>query len=113
MRWFYITVGLLATCVCLVAWIYLRDRDTNWRPPELQLARADATAILTELTNGYCRSGCATKVLGHTGSHRWLVRITVREQPQCLRINLDTFATSRQHGLTGVQPSHCTYSGPS
>jgi hypothetical protein len=111
MRWLCVTLGLLATCVCLVAWIYLRDRNTNWQPPEPQLARVDATAVLTKLTDGYCRSGCAAEVLGHTRSHRWLVRITVRGQPQCLQIDLDTFATSRQHGLSGVQPSHCTTDG--
>jgi len=38
MKWLYVTIGLLTTCVCLVGWIYLRDRDTNWRPPEPQLA---------------------------------------------------------------------------
>lgn len=34
MRWLYATIGLVAMCACLIAWIYLRDRDTNWQPPE-------------------------------------------------------------------------------
>ncbi len=38
MRWLYITIALLAASACLVGWIYLRDRDTNWRPPERHLA---------------------------------------------------------------------------
>jgi hypothetical protein len=36
MRWLYVTIALLATSACLVAWLYLRDRDTNWRPPPEQ-----------------------------------------------------------------------------
>ena len=39
------TIGLLATSACLIAWIYFRDRDTNWRPPESQLAVKDSVAI--------------------------------------------------------------------
>jgi hypothetical protein len=36
MKWLYITVGLLATSVCLVGWIYLRDRDTSsYLPPTM------------------------------------------------------------------------------
>jgi hypothetical protein len=38
MRWLYLTIALLATSACLIGWLYLRDRDTNWRPsPEHQL----------------------------------------------------------------------------
>lgn len=102
------TVGLLATSVCLVAWIYLRDRDTNWRPQEPQLARADAAIVFNHTLNGAnCRSGCATEVLGYVGPNRWLLRIIVRRQPRCLQIDLDTFTYSEQRGLSGVQPSRC------
>ncbi len=109
MRWLGVTAGLLSASLCLVVWIYLRDRDTsNWRPPERQLARVDATAALTALSGAEpCRSGCAAELLGRTQPHRWLVRVTVRGRPQCLQIDLDTFAFSRQHGLSGVQPSRC------
>jgi hypothetical protein len=41
MRWLLITIALLATSACLLGWIYLRDRDPDWRPPsEGQLAPA-------------------------------------------------------------------------
>jgi hypothetical protein len=108
MRWLYVTLGLLSVSACLLAWVYLRDRDTNWRPPEHQLARIDAAATLNVL-GGECRSGCATKLLGlkRTESHRWLMHVTVSGRTQCLQINLDTFAVSPQHGLSGVQPSRC------
>jgi len=106
MKWLYVTIGLLTTCVCLVGWIYLRDRDTNWRPPEPQLARADATVALGELPRRDCRHGCQTKVLGGTGPHRWLVRITVKGRTRCIQINLDTI-TANRHRVAGVQPSRC------
>jgi len=104
MRWFYVSVGLLATSFCLVTWIYLRDRNTDWRPPEAQLARADAALMLNNVLRGtVCRYGCAAVVLGHNASHRWLVCITVRHRSRCLEINLDAFTFSQQHGLSGVQ----------
>jgi hypothetical protein len=44
MRWFYVTIALLLASACLVTWIYLRDRDTNWRPPGLQFGQITAIA---------------------------------------------------------------------
>jgi hypothetical protein len=108
MRWLYVTVGLLATCACLIGWIYLRDRDTSWRPPEQQTARADAT-IANDLRGADCRSSCATELLGRTGPHRWLVRVTLRGRAECLEIDVATFATSPRHGLVGASPRrHCS-----
>jgi hypothetical protein len=111
MKWLYITVGLLATSVCLVGWIYLRDRDTSsYLPPgptERQLADIDATATLNQLAGADCRPDCTAKLLARTTAEHWLIRITVKGHPRCLQINLYTFRISPQHGLTGVQPSHC------
>jgi hypothetical protein len=108
MRWLGVTIGLLAAGLSLVAWVYLRDRDTSgWRPPERPLARADATTVLAAIDGGDCHSDCAAELLGRRQSGRWLARITVRGQTQCLEINLDTFSFGSQHGLTGVQPSRC------
>jgi hypothetical protein len=108
MRWLSLTVCLLSVSACLVAWVYLRDRDTSdWRPPESQLAYADAARALAALSGTGCRSGCATELVGHTRSHSWLVRVTVRGRAQCLQIDLYTFGLSPQRGLSGVQPSGC------
>jgi hypothetical protein len=108
MRWLCVTVGLLSACLCLVAWIYLRDRDpASWRPPEGQLARVDAAATLAALRGADCHSGCTEKLLGRVHTDRWLARITVRGRAQCVQIDLDTFASSQQHGLLGVRPSRC------
>jgi hypothetical protein len=108
MRWLYATVCLLGASVCLIAWVYLRDRDpSSWRPPEGQLARVDAKATLAALQGPVCRAGCTSELLGRVRTDRWLARITVRGRAQCVQIDLDTFASSEQHGLSGVQPSRC------
>jgi hypothetical protein len=107
MRWLGVTVGLLSASLGLVAWVYLRDRDTsNWRPPEAQLARADAAATLGALEGPDCRAGCAVQLLGRTARNRWLERVTVRGRRLCLQIDLDAFAVSAR-GLFGVRPSPC------
>jgi hypothetical protein len=108
MRWLGVTLGLLSACVGLVAWIYLRDRDTaNWRLPERQLATADAARTLAAFDGADCGQRCTVKLVGHIDSHHWLVRITVQGRSQCLQLDLATFATDQRHGLTGVQPSRC------
>jgi hypothetical protein len=109
MRWLCATVGLLIVSLCLLGWIFLRDRDTSsWQPPEHQLAQVDANNVLNVL-GGACPAGCPTRLLGlhRTKSHHWLMRITVSRKTQCLEINLDTFAVSQQRGLSGVKPSRC------
>ncbi len=111
MRWLGVTVGLLTASLCLVAWIYLRDRDTsNWRLPERQIVSADATVMLDAFGGAGCGTGCAAELLGHTEPHRWLVRITVRGRSQCLQLDPTVFAVI-PHGLAGVQPSRCVPAG--
>lgn len=108
MRWLGVTIGLLAASLSLVAWVYLRDRDTSgWRPPERPIALADATAALAAFAGRGCHSNCAAELLERRQPGRWLARITVRGQTQCLEIELDTFAVASRHGLSGVQPSRC------
>jgi hypothetical protein len=111
MKWLYVTIGLLATSVCLVGWIYLRDRNTSsYLPPPLterQLAHVDATATLNHLAGADCRSHCAAELLARTKAEHWLIRITVKGHPRCLQINLNTFTVSQPSDLTGVRPSRC------
>jgi hypothetical protein len=109
MRWLCATVCLLSVSAGLIAWVYLRDRDpSSWRPPEGQLARVDARATLAALQGPDCRRGCASELLGRIQTDRWLARVTIRGHAQCVQIDLDTFASSELHGLSGVQPSRCT-----
>ncbi len=107
MRWLGLTAGLLCASLLLVTWVYLRDRDSSsWRPPEGQLARADARTTFAVLSGARCRPGCGVQVIGQIRPQRWLVRLTLRGQPQCLRIDLDTFTTGPR-GLYGITPSRC------
>jgi hypothetical protein len=107
MRWLYTTLGLLSASVCLVAFVYLRDRDTSGsRPGEYETAHADGVDTLVALGHGDC-AGCTTQVLSRIGPRRWLVRITVEGRAQCLQIDLARFASTRDHGLTGVRRVRC------
>jgi hypothetical protein len=104
-RWLGVTIGLLAVSLSLAAWVYLRDRETStWHPPERPIALADATAALAAFGGGGCHSDCAADLLERRQPGRWLARITVRGQTQCLEIDLDRFALNSRHGLSGVQP---------
>jgi hypothetical protein len=109
MRWLFLTLVLLASSACMLGWIYLRDRDTHWRPAESQLVRADVAIALGDLPHGDCAHGCRTEVLSHVGS-RWLVRITVKGQSRCIHVNLQAFAPS-EHDLSGIQPTRCPTGG--
>jgi hypothetical protein len=107
MRWLGLTVGLLGVSLCLLGWVYLRDREpSGWRPPEAQAARVDARIALAALEGPRCPHGCHAQVLGRVQPEYWLVRITLRGRPQCLQLDLDTFAIG-QYGLVGTQPSRC------
>jgi len=107
MRWLLATIALLAASAGLIGWIYLRDRDTNWRPPEQQQASADAVLAISELGGGRCRDRCQAHQLNPASSHRWLVHVILQGQRQCLQIDVDTFTVDGPHGLAGVQPSRC------
>jgi hypothetical protein len=107
MRWLGLTVGLLGASLCLAGWVYLRDRDPgSWRPPEDQAAHVDARTALAALEGPVCARGCRSQVLGRVRPGSWLVRVTLRGRPECLRIDLDTFAIG-QYGLVGAQLSRC------
>jgi hypothetical protein len=113
MKWLYVTVALLSASVCLVAWVYLRERETSsWHPSEEQFARADAATALTALGGAGCGSRCAVEQVNRTQPRHWLIHLVVKGQSRCLQIDLDTFVVTGQHGLYGVQPSRCA-SAPS
>jgi hypothetical protein len=109
MRWLLLTLVLLSSSAGLLGWIYLRDRDTHWRPPEAQLASSAAEGALSELGGAGCTVGCSAKVLANPAPHRWLARITVRGRSSCVQIDLRAFTVNGPHGLTGVEPSRCPH----
>jgi hypothetical protein len=108
MRWLALTACLLAACVGLVGWIYLRDRySSDWRLPERQIASVDAARTLQAFAGAGCRERCGVQLLGRGGRSEWAIRLTVRGRSQCLRLDLATFAADQPHGLAGVLPSRC------
>jgi hypothetical protein len=109
MRWFLLTLALLACSAGLVSWIYLRDRDTNWQPSEPQLAYSAAEGTLGELGGAGCSVGCSAEVLTRLAPYSWLARITVRGKTRCVQIDLQAFNTYGPHGLTGVKAQRCPH----
>jgi hypothetical protein len=60
MRWLLATIALLAASACLVAWIYLRDRDTSQPLPQssyLSVRRPPMPDRRRDLRLGVQRSG--------------------------------------------------------
>ena len=102
MRWLGVTLGLLGACVCLVAWIYLRDRDASHSVCRNASSRQPTPPARSPHSEAPIAVGrCAVKLVGRIDSHHWLVRITVRGHSQCLQLDLATFATDQRHGLVG------------
>jgi hypothetical protein len=109
MRWFGVTVALLAASALLVAWIYLRDRHTsNWQPSQAALAHADAATVLAALQGYHCHRGCTFKLLGHSRGPHWLARINLRSDSRCFDIDVKAFAFSPQQGLSGIEQISCS-----
>jgi hypothetical protein len=111
MRWLALTASLLAACVGLVGWVYLRDRySSQWRLPERQIASVDAARTLEAFAGG-CGRRCEVRLLGRGGHSEWVIRLTVSGRAQCLRLDLTTFATDQPHRLAGVSPNRCPRRG--
>ena len=101
MRWLALTLALLAASAGLLAWVYLRDRDTSdWLAPERQRVHSDGWVVLT---GEDCHRGCAVSVQGRVGPHLWLVRLAVRGSVQCVQIDPETFTVTARDGLVGVR----------
>jgi hypothetical protein len=106
MRWFAATLALLGASVGLVAGIYLRDRSTNWLPPQRTVAHSDALAVAAHI-GGTCPRDCTVKLLGHPRTDHWLERVEIPTATQCFDIDVRTFATQDVHGLSGVTRIAC------
>lgn len=105
MRWLAATAALLAASAGLIAWVYLRDRDTSgWQAQEAVLAREDA---VTAVGVGLCHKGCRVRLLAQTGLHRWLIDVAAGGHRQCLEVDPNRFTISSREGDTGVTPAHC------
>jgi hypothetical protein len=108
MRWLAVTIILLALNVCLVTWMYFRDRDTSGSlAPERSLAYVDALSVGHELGFACHHGRGKVAVLGSLGQHLWLTRIATGSRTRCYELDLDTFSASKQHRLAGVRTVGC------
>jgi len=107
MRWLAVTLALLGASVALVAGIYLRDRDTSWRPPERATADFDAQWLLLYLAGPACGNRCGYRLLGHPQTNHWLAWINDRSRTQCVDINVGAFQITTAHGVLGVTRIPC------
>jgi hypothetical protein len=108
MRWLGVTIVLLALSTALVSGIYVRDRDTNWRPPVGQLARADAADLLAHLAvDTACHGRCAAEVRATGRPDRWFAQISIKSRTQCFEIDANAFAFTPAHGFSGIAEVSC------
>jgi hypothetical protein len=108
MRWLAVTAVLLTLSTSLVAGIYFRDRDTDFRPPARQLARAEAADLLAHLAvDTTCNGRCTAQVRATPRTGRWFAQIRIRSTMQCFEIDADTFAWTPQHGFSGIGEVSC------
>ena len=107
MRWLAVTVALLVASAGLVLGIYVRDRDTSWRPAPHAAADFDARMVMTYVAGPDCGKRCSYELLGNPQTNHWLARIVDRSRAQCVDIDLLSFATSEAHGVSGVTPVAC------
>lgn len=107
MRWRALTVGLLAVCVAVPAWMLFRDRDNPpWHPTELAQARQDAHRVLASITfTSSCVGGCSTTVVDNTGPNTWRIELRLGSAQRCYVVRLDTLTLS---GLSGLRFVPCT-----
>jgi hypothetical protein len=107
MRWLGVTLALLGVSAVLVAGIYLRDRDTSWRPPQRAAADFDARMVLTYVAGPDCGKRCSYKLLANPRDNHWLARIVDRSRAQCVDIDVEKFGIDESHGIAGIATVNC------
>jgi hypothetical protein len=106
-RWAAVTALLVASCAVLCVWIVMRDRGSDWRPPERQAARNDAHTLLLGLRGWHCPHRCRVEGLSRTAPNAWLARLALPRGTECYEIAILRFSFSAQHGFSGVQRATC------
>jgi hypothetical protein len=107
MRWFTVTMALLAASAALVGGIYLRDRaSSDWLPPGGPVAHHDAMAIAAAI-GGTCPRDCVVEMLAHPKADHWTERIRIPTATECVDIDIRTFATAEVNGFSGVTKVGC------
>jgi hypothetical protein len=107
MSWQRATFVLIAICVALCGWIFVRDRDAPMvAEPQRMEAQLDANRTLTALTNASC-SGCTAQVLTKTGATTWSVRLASPRWRRCFMIDVAAFGQTAAHGFSGLRSTSC------
>jgi hypothetical protein len=106
-KWLAVTLALLGISAALVTGIYLRDRDTSWRPAPRTAADFDARMVLTYVAGPDCGARCSYELLANPRDNHWLARIVDRSRAECVDINLDTFGINESHGIAGIVMINC------
>lgn len=107
MKWLAVTLALLGASAALLGAIYLRDRDTSWRPPPRTAADFDARMVLTYVAGPDCGTRCSYKLLANPRDNHWLARIVDRSRAECVDIDLDRFGINESHGIAGIVMVNC------
>ena len=107
MRWLAATLVLLAASAALTLGIFLRDRDTSWRPPPRAAANFDASWMMTYMAGPTCGKRCSYEVLANPRGNRWLARIVDRSRAECVDIDVNRFDVSGTHGISGIRVIDC------
>ena len=112
MKWLAATIVLLGASAALVAGIYLRDRDSSWRPPQRAAADFDANGSSPTWPARRAGSGAPTRswptrapTIGWRGS-------STAPAPSAWTSTCATFAVSAAHGIVGHEAGRLADSMP-
>lgn len=109
MIWRRLTLVLVAACLALPAWIYLRDR-AGYSPQQAERVHAelDAERVLGLLRpSRACGGRCSLELLGRVAPQLWRVQFRAPAWQRCFLLNLEAFRYLPQSGLSGVRLSGC------
>ncbi|HEY2317971.1 MAG TPA: hypothetical protein VGH67_06700 [Solirubrobacteraceae bacterium] len=107
MKWLAATAILIGASAALMLGIFLRDRDTSWRPSERVTAEFDAHWVLAYVAGPTCGRRCSYTLLAHPRGHHWVARIVDRSRAECVDIDLTRFNVSSKHGVAGIDVVNC------
>lgn len=109
MVWRRLTLLLVASCVAICAWMYLRDRDAGGPVQSSRVeAEVDASQMLDMVSSSRsCEGRCSAAVLGQTASGRWRIRLSAPTWQRCFDLDVQTFDYTSARGLSGIRSAAC------
>jgi hypothetical protein len=110
MTWKWLTGLLLAMCVAICVWMYLRDRATPvvLHPGSDDVAQVDGNRLLNVLTSrSDCAKRCGVDVYGSSSGDRWRIALTGPSWQRCFVITVGEFGYADAGGFSGVRSVTC------